>query len=171
MGVARTALAALGLATVTAVCCSAADAERGLVGTWRFVEYTDFRNGNPVHPFGDPPTGILIYTSSGTMSVQIMHNPAPTSLQDLIRPGEDVGQLNERSYVGYFGKYHVDTARSVVVHHVEGGTRLDYVGKDEERAFRWEGERLVLGTSTLRRVLVRVNSTAEKAEQDPKTTR
>jgi hypothetical protein len=104
----------------TVGCLAAAEpANQGpsLVGTWRLVEYTDIRNGKAVHPFGDPFTGILIYTAEGTMSVHVLHNPKPFTLQDLTRPSRQIPSLQNRSYVGYFGTYRIDPARSIVVHH------------------------------------------------------
>lgn len=128
-----------------------------LVGTWRLVEYTNFRDGRTVHPFGAEPIGLFIYTPSGHVSVHIMHDPPLKSFGDLDLSSDEQNRSEERSYVGYFGTYRVDSTRSVVIHHVEGGTRLGYIGKDEERPFRLEGDKLIIGDGrTWRRVLVRV---------------
>ena len=111
-----------------------------LAGTWRLVEFTNYRDGKPVRPFGDEPIGYFFYTEGGYLSIQILKNPSPASLDEF-----RVDFRNQPSYVGYFGRYHVDWKRSVVVHQVEGGTVLDYIGTDQERPFALDGDRLVIG--------------------------
>ena len=133
------------------------DASR-LVGTWRLVEYTDFRSGKTIHAFGAEPLGLFIYTPSGHVSIHIMHNPPPKHFDDLEMTSDQQDLLDMRSYAGYFGTYRVDSKRSVLIHHVEAGTLLGYIGTAQERPYRIEGDKLILGDdSTWRRVLVRVS--------------
>ena len=129
-----------------------------LVGTWRLVEFTDFRDGKTIHPFGAEPLGLFIYAPSGHVSIHIMHNPPPEHFDDLEMPSDQQDQLGTRSYTGYFGTYEVDSKRSVLIHHVEAGTLLGYIGTAQERPYRFEGDNLILGDDrTRRRVLVRVS--------------
>ena len=53
-----------------------------LAGTWRLVEFTNYRDGRPVRPFGDEPIGYFFYTESGHLSIQILKNPPPESLDE-----------------------------------------------------------------------------------------
>ena len=115
------------------------------------------RDGKVVRAFGDKPLGIFIYTASGYVSIHILHNPLPQRFDDLNLPGTQQDLLDVRSYTGYFGTYEVDVKRSVVTHHVEGGTLLGYIGTAQERPFRLEDNGLVIGDDkTWRRVLERV---------------
>ena len=123
-----------------------------IVGTWRLAEFTNYSDGEPVRPFGNEPRGYFFYTEDGYLSIQILKTPPPESLDEF-----SVNFRDRPSYVGYFGRYRVDWDRSVVVHQVEGGTVLDYIGTDQERPFRLDGDRLVIGVEgQWERVLERV---------------
>ena len=124
-----------------------------LAGTWRLVEFTNYRDGQAVRPFGEKPIGYFFYTENGYLSIQILRNPPPSSLDDL-----GIDFRNDPSYVGYFGRYRIDWGRSIVVHQVEGGTVLDHIGTDQERPFALDGDRLVIGVEgRWERVLERVH--------------
>ena len=129
----------------------------GIVGTWRLVEFTNYRSGEKVQPFGSEPLGYMIYTPSGHVSVQTLRNPPPESFRDLDLKREERRGLRQASYSGYFGTYEVDEERSVVIHHVEGGVHLFMIGREEERPFRIEGNKLIIGRDgEFERILVRV---------------
>jgi hypothetical protein len=128
-----------------------------LTGTWRLVEYSNVRDGKVVRAFGDKPLGIFIYAASGYVSIHLLHNPLPQRFDDLNLPSAQQDVLEVRSYTGYFGTYEVDLKRSVVTHRVQGGTLLGYIGTAQERPFRLEGDKLIIGDGkSWSRVLERV---------------
>ena len=47
-------------------------------------------------------------------------------------------------YIAYFGTYDVAADGASVVHHVEGSLNPDWVGGEQVRTLRFDGERLVL---------------------------
>jgi hypothetical protein len=114
-----------------------------LIGAWRLVgiDYSD-RNGPIVDPFYQPGSiGIIIYDSSGWMSVHIAaaHRKAwdvPAS-----RLPSDAGAQDPAlkaaafdTYYAYFGTWDFDEAKSVITHHVRSSlipaeTGLDYAQK------------------------------------------
>lgn len=49
-----------------------------------------------------------------------------------------------RGYVGYFGTYTIDEKASTVTHHVEGASFPNFVGTNQVRHYRFEGDRLIL---------------------------
>ncbi len=114
-----------------------------LVGTWRFVEVTDWdTDATPTHPLGEHPCGYLIYTATGQVSVHL---------------GTCDGPADERVYGRYFGTYTADTARHLVTHRIEGGRDPADVGTAVARPYRIRGDTLELGDGrTWRRLLVRV---------------
>ena len=58
-------------------------------------------------------------------------------------------------YVAYFGTYEVAADGKSVVHHVDAALNPAWVGGDQVRAMRFEGERLVLSAGvTKNRVIV-----------------
>ena len=157
MNVITIIVAVLSTMTGVAAATSEMSAMDGVVGTWRLVEYSNYGTGEKLQPFGSEPLGYFIYSPSGHVSIHIMRNPPPDSFRDLDLKSEERRVLRQRSYVGYFGTYEVDVKRSVVIHRVEGGTMLSYIGTDQERPFRIEGDRLIIGRDgEWERILVRV---------------
>ena len=55
--------------------------------------------------------------------------------------------------MAYFGRYSVDERTGVVTHHVESGLWPDYVGTDQIRPAKLEGERLILSDGKTWRVV------------------
>ena len=117
-----------------------------LVGSWRLVAYEDRPSaGSPVFPFGKNPKGLLIYSSTGQMSIQIMKQPHPrvaSGDEEKVTPEEK--QTLFDSFMAYFGTYSVEPTRGVVIHHVEGDLWGVFDGKAEERPFELSGDRLTL---------------------------
>ena len=127
---------------------SAQTRQASLVGTWRFIEITDFDStGAPINYFGEKPCGFIIYTSTGQVSVHIARCPtADASPPELAA-----------TYNGYFGTYTVNETRGLVTHVVEGGSAPDYIGTPQQRPFKITGDTLLLGDGrNYKRVLVRV---------------
>ena len=81
---------------------------------------------------GPQPTGMLIYTRDGHMSVQLMY------------PKSEAGLSNEYVQNGYeasFGSYDVDEATHTVTHRVQGSVTGDLlVGKALPRVFQFTAE-------------------------------
>lgn len=113
-----------------------------LVGTWRLLSYeTDEQDGRRGKPFANA-VGRLQYDESGNMAGQVMR---PDRLP--VELGEGGAQQVRAAYVGYiayFGTYEVAPDGSTVTHHVEGALNPAWVGGDQVRSVRFDGERLVL---------------------------
>ncbi len=115
-----------------------------LVGTWRIVRYCDRDStGAMVEPLGPNPTGLVVYTATGQLSIQAMRTPPSGPLA-----GEPVhlsSLANLRPfYFGYFGTYSI-LSDSTVVHHVLGGTFPEYIGTDQPRRYNIRGDTLSIG--------------------------
>ena len=131
-----------------------------LAGTWRLLEYIDFdtTTGKPMHPYGEHPKGFFTYTKNGIVNLNI------SAERPLIIPPDSeyktqltLGALLDNA-AGYFGTYTIDSINSIVTHHVEGGSVLDYIGTDQHRQFILKGDTLLIGDPTFkmgRRTLVR----------------
>jgi hypothetical protein len=103
-----------------------------LVGTWDLVSYeTVGSDGRRGKPYGDA-IGIIKYDAAGNMSGQVMRPD---------RPGADAP-----GYIAYFGTFDVDPDGRRVVHHVRGALNPAWVGGDQIRGLRFEGDLLVLST-------------------------
>jgi hypothetical protein len=113
-----------------------------LVGTWRLVSYeTGEQEGRRGKPYGDA-VGRLDYDDRGNMSGQVM------------RPGRarvEFGDGNAQQvraaylgYIAYFGTYEVTADGRSVVHHVRGSLNPAWVGGQQVRQLRFDGDQLVL---------------------------
>ena len=105
-----------------------------IVGTWRVVAFeTHNADGTVIKEFGDKPLGYFIYDATGHLAIQVMENPAKN---------------DPPKAFAYFGTYTVDAAKGIVIHHVEGAVGdpkvREYIGKDERRPFRFEGDHLII---------------------------
>ena len=121
---------------------TAADVRKRLVGSWRLVSYeTDEAGARRTRPYGDA-IGRLSYDDEGNMAGQVMR-PGRAAVQ--LGPG--AAQQFRAAYMGYiayFGSYRVSADGRSVTHHVEGALNPEWVGGDQVRALRFDGDRLVL---------------------------
>ncbi|QGP80502.1 lipocalin-like domain-containing protein [Sphingobium sp. CAP-1] len=116
------------------------------VGAWQLVRWTTHRaNGTDIFPFGRDALGQIIYSADGHMSCHLMMANRPALGVPSVYDVDDatLGQAI-RAYSGYFGRYSGDARASIVTHHVEGAWYPDWIGSDQPRRFRFEGDRLFL---------------------------
>jgi hypothetical protein len=103
-----------------------------LVGTWELVSYeTIGSDGRRGKPYGDA-IGRINYDAAGNMSGQVMRPD---------RPGIEAG-----GYIAYFGTFELNASGDTVVHHVRGALNPTWVGGDQVRGVRFDGDALVLST-------------------------
>ncbi|MET9661215.1 lipocalin-like domain-containing protein [Streptomyces sp. NPDC006510] len=106
-----------------------------LIGVWTLDSFHDVdAEGTRVEgPLGTAPRGTLIYTADGHVSVHMMRAPdaAPA-------PGSN-------DYMGYTGTWRV--AGSRVMHAIEITPRRPWVGTEQTRSARLDGDRLTLDGS------------------------
>jgi hypothetical protein len=113
-----------------------------LVGTWKLVSYeTNEEGGKRGKPYGEA-IGRLEYDDHGNMSGQVMR-------PDRARVGRGEGNAQQlrgayMGYIAYFGTYEVAPDGRSVVHHVEGALNPGWVGGQQVRGMRFDGERLIL---------------------------
>jgi hypothetical protein len=117
---------------------------QSVVGNWTLLSYiTHHPDGSRGKPYGDA-IGRLSYDEHGHMSGQVMR---PGRLE--VAPG-DWGTQQVRSayagYIAYFGTYDVAPADDVIVHHVQGALNPAWVGGDQVRRMRFDGDLLILST-------------------------
>lgn len=169
----------LGLMISIGLCaplCRAVPADRGdiahptrqdLIGVWRLVriEYSGPR-GPIVDPFyQDGSTGIIIYESSGWMSVHIVapdrrvwEIPASRSSTPAMPQDMSLKAAAFDTYYTYFGTWDFDEATSVVAHHVKSSLIPAETGLNYAQEATFENGRLVFtvrsgskGQETVRR--------------------
>lgn len=133
---------------------------KGIVGTWRLVEFADFDSTANVwvNRYGKNPKGYFIYTSSGILSINISNeNPLKITEAEAKKYSVNVYDYFNTNSFGYFGTYTFEPDKGRVIHHVKGGTIPWYTDTEQPRQIRLKGDTAVIGDNkTWRRVLVRV---------------
>ena len=125
-----------------------------LIGVWELVSLQDHRpNGDALDWMGKKPSGTLIYSADGHMSVQIMRDPHPVVAASMwssdgrdLLPSASASEIRDAygGYYAYFGTWEIDEAARTVTHHIRGSMRAVEVGEDYVRPYEFSGEYLRL---------------------------
>ncbi len=135
-------------------------------GTWELLSwYMEDGDGQRMHPFGENPTGYIIYTREGMVSVNMMQPGRPAlgvpsnqarELRTLYAAGEtdSVGPQHLETlglyfqaaagYLAYCGTF--DVIGDTVVHHLDTALYPEWVGDDQVRQYVFEDDVLVMCT-------------------------
>ena len=126
---------------------------RNLIGVWELVSLQDSRRtGELLDWMGKKPSGSLIYSPDGRMSIQIMRDPPAvvgsmwSSEGRALLPSASPNDLRDAysGYYAYFGTWEVDERAHTVTHHVRASLRPGEVGARYVRPYELAGEQLVL---------------------------
>jgi len=138
-----------------------ADQTNKLAGTWRLIEYSDLDSltGEWVYGYGKNPRGYFTYTKTGIVNLQItMETPFKFSEDSAKHVVMSYYDMLRKNSLGYFGTYSVDWEKSIITHHVTGGSEAWYIDTDQPRPFIIKGDTVIIGDNkTWRRVLVRAD--------------
>lgn len=132
-----------------------------IVGTWKLIEFVnlDTLNGEWIYRYGKNPRGYFTYTKSGVVNINISTD-SPMKISEESAKDYSVNLLDyiDTNSLGYFGTYTVDLEKSIVTHHVKGGSIPWYVDTDQPRPFILKGDTLLIGDNkTWKRILVKVD--------------
>ncbi len=119
-----------------------------LVGAWKLVswKYVD-ANNEDVDFFGENPEGILTYDASGYMSAHLMNPSRTTNFNSNSLTAGTSEEVENAffNYLAYWGRYYEKTPGEIV-HQVEGSLFPNWMGQDQIRYGKLEGEYLMLST-------------------------
>jgi hypothetical protein len=119
-----------------------------LVGNWTLVSYvTEHPDGSRGKPYGDA-IGRLSYDGRGNMAGQVMR-PGRLAVAPAQWGAQEVRSAYA-GYIAYFGTYEVNAAGDSVVHHVHGALNPGWVGGDQVRRMRFDGDLLILSTEVVK---------------------
>jgi hypothetical protein len=121
-------------------------ASERLIGTWSLVSAGTFRADGSFEPYGEygpHPKGYLIYDTTGHMCVSLS-NSNPTHWQNPEKPTEAERLRTFDEFFAYCGTYEVREKENRVIHRPEVGSWPHYIGTDQNRTFRFEGDLLIL---------------------------
>ena len=119
-------------------------AER-LVGAWRLESMEAHGPAGLEHPWGSEIDGQLLYERGGHMSLQMARiGRAFFAAGDRERGSDAEIGAAFAGYHAYFGRYTVDEAAQVVVHHVGRSLFPNWEGGSQRRLVEVAGETLIL---------------------------
>ena len=119
------------------------------VGAWRLLSFQSFDQSGTARP-GNYDVGFIVYDASGRMSAQLMHSSNKAGAP-LTADADRAAAY--RRYLGYWGPFTVDEAKSIVVHHVEGSSNPSWVGSEQVRYYSFAADgRLTLSVKSGERV-------------------
>lgn len=104
------------------------DLRRQLVGGWLLESFVSRRGETERHPFGEHPTGLILYTPDGYMSAQLTPGPGA-------------------KYIAYTGRFHVDESSATVHHDVMVSNMPELLESPQFRHASVDGDRLTLSAS------------------------
>jgi len=126
---------------------TAADIVRRLSGRWELVSVEVIGGSDTQLPFGDTPLGEVWYGPNRHFTGQIMRS------SDLRFGSDDIAQATQqetaaafRGYLAYFGTFEVDESAQEIIHRVRASLFPNWIGSNQRRRVRFEGERLILET-------------------------
>jgi hypothetical protein len=114
-------------------------AAQSIEGRWRLMAAEDLRADGTVarHPWGRNPVGSIV-VDRGWCYVQIMSGDVPSfTAQTPI--GEQMSAMLLSSYIAYSGACTIDPKEGSVTFKVDAAWRPSYVGTEQTRFFRFEG--------------------------------
>jgi Lipocalin-like domain len=121
------------------------DASR-LIGTWRLVSAGNVHEDGSFEPFseyGPHAIGYLMYDPTGHMCVSLA-NPNHTKWANPEKPTDAEKLESYRLMFAYCGTYEVQEKEHRVIHRPEMASWPHYVGTDQFRPYKLEGNRLIL---------------------------
>ena len=124
---------------------SAYSADLPVLGAWRLISYarTDAVTGEKSRPWGENPTGYLMYLPDGHMSAVLTSEGRSSVAYTDEKFHEKEAQLFS-SMVAYSGTYTVQG--DTVTHHVEVAWQPSWVGSNQIRYAKLDGDSLTIRT-------------------------
>ena len=124
-------------------------ADSSILGAWKLISYAreDATTGEASRPWGEKPTGYLMYLPDGHMCAVITSEGRADVASTDEMFYEKRGQLLS-TMAAYAGTYTVQGGK--VVHHVEVAWLPSWVGSDQPREINLDGDTLTIRTQSIR---------------------
>lgn len=119
--------------------------DAGLLGTWRLAIFEQWDSTGRRHlPFGSSPSGYALVDGTGHVFVSLMRPPSSSAVS-AASPNAEESRTAANTFVGIYGTYTVNEARSVLRIQVEGTNYAPYVGTVQERQYELRDDTLFVG--------------------------
>ena len=115
-------------------------------GRWKLLAAEDLRADGTVArlPWGPRPVGAIV-VERGHCYVQIMSSDVPSFAATAPPVVQQMRDALLNTYIAYSGPCTIDTTAGSVVLAVDAAWRPDYVGTQQTRFFKVDGDRLTFG--------------------------
>ncbi len=120
-------------------------AAQSIEGRWKLLAAEDLRADGTVArlPWGTKPVGSIV-VDRGWCYVQLMSSEVP-AFSGTAPIGEQMSAMLLSSYIAYSGACTVDPKEGSVTLKVDAAWRPNYVGTEQKRFFRFEGNKMFFG--------------------------
>ena len=134
------------LAVLFTVLLSASVSAETLQGKWKIVAAEDLRPDGSVgrYPWGFHPIGSIV-VEGGSCYVQIISSDVPSFATTGASVNDQMKASLLSSYIAYTGPCTFDDAAGTTTMQVEAAWRPDYVGTEQKRFYRFEGNKMLYG--------------------------
>jgi hypothetical protein len=122
--------------------------EKILGTSWSLEAYqSEDKQGNINYPLGDDAHGVIIFTNEQRMAVQIMAANREEEISAEILDSmntETEKEMAKLGYHAYSGPFDFDEDKAYLTTHVDMSAIASYVGSDQTRSAKIEGDMLYL---------------------------
>ena len=134
------------LIVILVMSMSVAASAETLQGKWRLVAAEDLRPDGTVarYPWGRHPIGSIV-VEGGSCYVQIMSSDVPNFSATTSSVNDQMKAALLSTYIAYTGPCTFDDAKGTTTMKVEGAWRPNYVGTEQTRFYRFEGNKMLYG--------------------------
>lgn len=121
---------------------------QAILGPWLLMNMVmTNQDGGVFYPFGESPTGMIMYDASGYMSYTAMRSGrAKFASGDLAGGTPEEKKAAFEGFDAYFGTYDLDLEERVIIHHVEASKFPNWEGSEQLRYFRVSANQLIIDT-------------------------
>jgi hypothetical protein len=122
-----------------------------LIGAWRLAEFSVMaRDKSVTHPMGEDLEGLIIYSSDGYMSGQLMKPGRHAYASGDIAHGttEELAAA-AAGYLAYSGPFYVDDEAATLRHHMWVSLCPNWIGDTQERFVELDGDTLTISTAPI----------------------
>ncbi len=122
-----------------------------LFGIWSLVSIdSQADDGTITYPYGTSVGGLLIIDSRGYFSGHFMDmNRPPFTANDPRGGTPEETKAAFDGYGGYYGTFDIDEAKEAIIYHAKGAWFPNFIGQDQVRYYRFEGNRMTISTAPM----------------------
>lgn len=124
-----------------------------LLGTWHLQDCVGSSDRGDVSlPFGERPSGMLMYDADGNMAVTLMRSYRKSfAVNDITQAAEEEVLAAFHDFDAYSGTYTLNAEEGTVTHHVRQARFPNWIGTDQLRYYTLQGDTLVLRSAPIPR--------------------